>query len=538
METLSDNLPPEPPKPRVGAAVPGEARDRRSPGRLLVLLTAAGMLVFVVLGTWSAYWADMRNDQYQLLQVGQCVYSGGTLYVDCWENKPPGIAWINALGIALGGGDEFVAWLLPGLFCLLSVAVLGFAVARTLSRTAACATVIVASVVFTLRMYDAVSINPDFYSAVLELSACSLWVLAFDASRKGRRLLLGMLAGLLWAMAVTVKQTGLTGLFAITAVTVVLSAVTKLDARRWFAATVYSWMGFAVGLAIVAGILAGQQTLGIAVDAVFRFNTGLISAENVTGLLNSWPRVQGWVQPVVLPLWLGLIGVIATLRSDKSDRLSSSFVVAMLIWWVMQAALALLGPSRSARYWQATFPAMLWLCGVGIYHIEAIFRQVGRRHRTVLGVICATLLVLLGRPLFDHYIYGLAASHSSYSKKLTERDRLSAMGDKIQTLVPRGERIYVWAYDSGIYVHAHRLGASRFTYPRSAAQMREILSALRSGKARVLLIPAVRSHHFGQWCDPACQQELDQILNHFEERAVIDGYRVWEYVSPPDIDTG
>ena len=521
----------------MSATSSGATHDQRPPGRLLVLLTAAGTLVLVVLGTWSAYWADMRNDQYQLLQVGQCVYSGGTLYVDCWENKPPGIAWINALGIALGGGDEFVAWLLPGLSCLLSVAVLAFAVARTLGRTPACATAIVASVVFTLRMYDAASINPDFYSAVLELSACSLWVLTFHASHKGRRLLLGMLAGLLWAMAVAVKQTGLMGLFAITAVTIILCAITRLDARRWLAATVYSWIGFAIGLAVVAGVLAGRQTLGIAVDAVFRFNTGLISTENVTGLLNSWPRMREWVQPVVLPLWLALIGVIATIRSDKSDRLSSSFVVAMLIWWLAQAALALLGPSRSMRYWQATFPAMLWLGSLGVFHIEAIFRQVGRRHRIALGVICATLIVLLGRPLFDHYIYGLARSHSSYSKNLTERDRLSAMGDEIQTLVPQGERIYVWGYDSGIYVHARRLAASRFTYPRSAAQMREILKSLRTGKARALLIPQVRSSHFDFWCDGACQEELDEILNRFETRATIDGYRIWEYVGPPDIDT-
>ncbi len=536
METPPDTPPRKPPEDADSATVSGALHKKSSPRRLLVLLTAAGTLFLIALGTWSAYWADMRNDQYQLLQVGQCVYSGGTLYVDCWENKPPGIAWINALGVALGGGGEFVAWLLPGLSCLLSVAVLGLAVGQALSRTAACATVIVASVVFTLRMYDTVSINPDFYSAALELSACSLWVLAFNGSRKWRRLLLGLLAGLLWAGAVTVKQTGLVGLLAITTVTIVLCAVTKLGARRWLATTACAWAGFALGLVAVAGVLAKAQTLGIAVDAVFRFNTGLLGAESVVGLLDAWPRMRPWVQPLALPLWLGLIGVIATIRSDKSDRLSSSFVVAMLIWWVLQAVLALLGPSRSMRYWQATFPAMLWLGGIGIFHIEAIFRQVGKRHRLALSVICVTVVVLLGRPLFDDYTFGLARSLSAYSQDPTERHRLSAIGEEIQTLVPKGERIYVWAYDAGIYVHARRLGASRFNHPRSAAQMREILNALESGKARALIIPEVRSYHFDRWCDDGCRRKFDEILNQFEENAPVDGYRIWTYVGPRNSD--
>ena len=76
------------------------------------LLAAA----FVAAGAWASYWAENRNDQYQLIWLGWCLHNGGTFYLDCWENKPPGIAWISALGIWLWPNGQFGAWLLPGIF--------------------------------------------------------------------------------------------------------------------------------------------------------------------------------------------------------------------------------------------------------------------------------------------------------------------------------------------------------------------------------------------------------------------------------------
>ncbi len=83
-----------------------EARSPRMPSFRNIAPVLSWILVatFIALGTWSSYWAYQRNDQYQLITLGQTVYDGGRLYVDAWENKPPGVAWINALGIAMSGG--------------------------------------------------------------------------------------------------------------------------------------------------------------------------------------------------------------------------------------------------------------------------------------------------------------------------------------------------------------------------------------------------------------------------------------------------
>src|SRR3990172_7052861 len=166
------------------------------PGNTLWETVAAVLVVgFLTVGTWSSYWAEQRNDQYQLITLGQCVYDGGKLYEDCWENKPPGIAWLNALGLVLSPGGQLGVWVLPAAIALICIIPLWYAVGRLLSPTAGRWTAVLASLLATLRLYDAPSINPDFYSAMFELAACSLWLSAVFASFAWRRLAFGLLAG-------------------------------------------------------------------------------------------------------------------------------------------------------------------------------------------------------------------------------------------------------------------------------------------------------------------------------------------------------
>jgi hypothetical protein len=128
-------------------------------GALTLLLIGA----IVLAGSWASYHVPGRNDQYQLIQLGQCVYHGGRMYVDCWENKPPGIAWINALGLALTRGNPIGPWILPGAVEVAVFCHVGYAQDRT-SRTRMGLS---RALVYSLRLYDTSSINPDFYASML-----------------------------------------------------------------------------------------------------------------------------------------------------------------------------------------------------------------------------------------------------------------------------------------------------------------------------------------------------------------------------------
>lgn len=498
------------------------------PARPLFDLIAAVLVIgFLALGAWSSYWAENRNDQYQLITLGQCVHDGGQLYVDCWENKPPGIAWLNALGLLLSPGGQLGVWVLPAAIALLCIILLWYAIGRLLSPTAARRTAVLASLLVTLRLYDAPSINPDFYSAMFELGAGAICLSAIFASFAGRRFLFGILAGLLWSAAMCAKQTGGTGLVAVTLVAVVLLIVKNDHGRRWLVTVLYAWFGFALGLTAVVVLLTRQGTDRAAWDAIFTFNRGFVTWDAWVSSLQSWPRFHAGLEPLQLPLWLALVGIVVTISTGRANRLAKASLIALVLWWIVAADLALMGPSRSMRYWQATFPPMIFLAAMGLYHLEEAFRRLDKGYRTALVLVSLTALLLLGRPLFEYYRLGVATSYAAYTQEPTERTRLADIGLQVQSLVPKGQRIYVWAYDTGIYVQADRRPACRFTYPRSPEQMCEILDELSAGKAYVLLAPERPTSLFEQFCDDACHERLNRVLENYEPAPSIESYRVW-----------
>ncbi len=66
----------------------------------------------------SYVWPDSGTFQY----VGHRLLEGQVLYVDVWDQKPPLIYYINALGVWLGGGGRWGVWFLS--FCAVASAVL------------------------------------------------------------------------------------------------------------------------------------------------------------------------------------------------------------------------------------------------------------------------------------------------------------------------------------------------------------------------------------------------------------------------------
>ena len=511
--------------------------------RGLDALAVTVSLALLAAGTWASYWALHRNDQYQLIGLGQCVYHGGRMYVDCWENKPPGIAWLNALALLASGGLQIGAWLLPTVTAGLTLILVWRVIARLLSPKAGRRTMLIGAAVFSLRLYDTPSINPDFYAAMLQLAACSLWLVA-AARRHGAseeaaasepeisnwpsatRVFLALLSGLFWAAATSVKQVGCLGLIAITVVSAGVALFSRREGRNEPRTVALTWLGFALGAGAVVAVLAAQGTLGPAWGAVFSANRGLWKWGAVGEAIMLRGRVRADLAPLALPLWLSVIGLVVTFYAGSAKDVSRRVAAAMLVWWWVEVLFALLGPSRSTRYWQATFPPMLLLAATGIYHLRNVSQRLEMQYGLAYFLLSVTAVVMFMRPMIAELQRGLLESHEATKAEPTERDQLADIGRQVQELVAPGERIYVWGYHAGVYVYADRLPASRFTYPRSQEQMNEILSDLAAGKASLLLIPK-RAPEFEPWCDEECREALSRVLEVCKPDAAIGSYRVW-----------
>lgn len=517
-------------RPAGGYKPTGESKPASSskPASGWILPIAVTLLSIAILycSSFSSYWVDQRNDQYQLINLGYAVYGGGTMYLDVWENKPPGIAWINALGYFLTG-SQIGAWILPGVIALICIIVMAWSMSGLLSPFSAWCTALLATVVISLRIYDTPSINPDFYSSMFELAAGSVWLLALYSQKPGGQKTFGILAGLLWAMSVNVKQTGIVGLVVVSTITAIFYWQDREKHRDWIATTINVWIGFFGVAVVISLILIVRNSFGEAFSAVFSFNQTLLDQGHVKGSLSSWVRVRAGLAPVSLVLWFGLLGVIASFSAGRAKRSSPILIYTFVAWWVLQIALALLGPSMTMRYWQSTFPPMLWLAAIGIYHLGETMRRTESATRGAFIITLLTVVVLLGRPMFDHFQQGLAAGYVSYSNADNERNTFVEMGKRLRELVPAGEKIYVLDYKSGVYVHAQRLQAVRFSYPQSQSQMEEIVTGLEAYQAFAILKPTKLAPEFTRFCDDTCTARIDKILENYEQKTTLNRFEVW-----------
>lgn len=503
-----------------------------------MLLAAA----LVVIGSWASYHAHNRNDQYQLIQLGQCAYHGGKMYADCWENKPPGIAWLSALGLLATQGNSVGPWLIPAIFHAVALLIVWRVARRVFHERTARKTVLIAALAYALRIYDSPTIHPDFISSILELLAALALIRAivprlhpeieFDGVARDEGRLpaysLCAISGLLWAAAMSIKQVGCAG-FLVVSFMLLLASVLSPELRiRTLRAVLAMWAGFALGVGTVAAVLWQQGTLTDAWQAIYTFNIGLADAGGLRELIARRAAVRSELAPLILPLWLGLTGVVMSFWYRRYGGFPLYLVIWLTLWWAAALILAGLGPSRSMRYWLATFPPMLVLATVGLHYIQVAQMRLGHPERLTLFVLAATVAIVLVRPALLELRSGVATSYAAARAEPTERERLVKIAGRVRELTATNDRIYVLDYASGIYVYSDRLPAVRFNYPRSEEQYEEILSRLESGAAKLLIVPKRPAGAFRQFCNDQCKERVEELLKPCRMRETVGGYSLYE----------
>ncbi len=93
---------------------------------IVALVIMAGLLAanfLIQIGVDPSY-HNMGTDSGTFAYCGEVIHQGGLMYRDCWDNKPPGVYYLNAAAILLGGNNPFAIWLFQAVW--LAIAVLVF----------------------------------------------------------------------------------------------------------------------------------------------------------------------------------------------------------------------------------------------------------------------------------------------------------------------------------------------------------------------------------------------------------------------------
>jgi len=297
---------------------------------------------------------------------------------------------------------------------------------------------------------------------------------------------------------------------------VVLYLAHRSNRRAWMVSLLWSWFGLALGLAGVVAVLYLRGNLSAAYQAVVLFNFQFVGAGDWVQALGDWRRAVDALQPVQFATWLALLGLVAVWFGRRMGRFPRVLATSLLVWWLAEVLLALMGPSRSMRYWQAVWPPALMLAACGFRYLQMSYRRIGRGQRVGFVFVVVTALAVLLAPTWQHYKWALASSYTEYTNEVRERDHLRELGRRLQEVTPPGAPIYVHDYSTGVYLYADRPCVSRFTYPRSHEQMAETLVALEAGRAAAILIREGQGGLPEDYTSESAWARLEAVLADYE----------------------
>ncbi len=488
---------------------------------ILITLPILALHAFAALARTDDIDSDLFAYYAQQLLAGQ------RLYADLWDNKPPGIFWIDALGLYLFNGAH------AGIIFVCTTAtaaasVIFFAVTKRLytTRVAAIATV-VAALYINLFYYHVGSNRPSTFYVPLELAGFALYILALTTAVRHRQYLI--LLGACTALSVCFRQTALALPLAVTLHQTLLYLTHHQSIRH----TVNTLATIAIGgvgtLLLVIGALAVTSDLYWAYDGIIATNFGYFSRPGKSSFLPELYRWREHRDTLALPLILAsaaIIHSIATHRFAKRLIKSSStthhtphddtnypgkrppaLVPLLIIWQVAALYLALLGPSKRMLYLAIALPPLAMLAAHAIWLLMRRKPNDAAHPRFV--VILAVLW--LGHMMTPTIIHETECAQTAYYHRFDERSHLPGKeaADTIRKYTTENESVYMWHYLPAVYYFADRPLGQRY-----------IVATL-----------------IDQWMERA-QPRLDETIAHLMEHPpkaiVITPRTLTEMMAPPE----
>jgi hypothetical protein len=234
----------------------------RLPDAIIILVA----VLIVLLSISPQAMPFVRRDSGVFLYSGWRILAGEVPYRDIWDNKPPVILYLNAAGLALGGGSRWGVWWIE-LLSLSAAALLGF---RLLARTFGRRPALLASGLWLLALAGILSGGNYATEYTLPLQFACLW-LAYESEERCGYSWRGYLIGLLCGLAFFTKQNTI-GIGAAILLHLILAGMKPGRWKRALPDTGLILLGGLTSLAGCAALLAAQGVIPQFWDSAFAYN--------------------------------------------------------------------------------------------------------------------------------------------------------------------------------------------------------------------------------------------------------------------------
>jgi hypothetical protein len=406
---------------------------------------------------------DPAEDSGVFFYAAQRLLDGGAPYRDIWDHKPPGVYFVDAIGIALA--RQTGVWLVQLAF-LIAAALIGY---RALSREFGAAAGLVASLAWLvalprLFLADAAQTSfVEFYALPLQLGVLLLFRLPLTASRA---LAIGVLGG----AALLFKPT-------LIGIVVAVGLVTLVRSRRSAVAPlVLIAVGALVPLAIVAAWAAARGVLAEMVDQVVVYNrayAGFAPLSNRIDAVFSGLRLT-------LPSGLAVVAVGAWLYAIVSRRLGPTLVAVAVVALPLEIVLSTWG--RGYHYYFIPWlPAMAILTAFAASELQRVAPA-----RLARLALAALVILMSVQP-------ALLVSRLALT---TADGRIRSAAAFVAANSRPQDTVLIWGSHAEVLFLADRRSPTRYVYQYAAlstrgyatsARVEEFLADLRRARPALIL---------------------------------------------------
>jgi hypothetical protein len=435
---------------------------------------------FVLLRIPSFVEPTWYSDAGTYADIGSALNRGARLYLDVWDNKPPGIYWMSAL--LAGHGPIAIAMPLASTLFAGTAAVCVASIARKVGGAgvgaiAALSYVVVAS----LPSLDGDLFNAELFGATFMAAAIAI-VLYFS----GPRWLI--VAGALAGLALLFKGTFAADLIVVIGIA---AMVATPRARNVITRSSLVVAGWSIVAAAAALALFEQGALGAAIAVVARSDVGYVATYGSQGFVGIAGAMLTAAR-VLIPVGAGA-GVAAAFVVRRH------LAAAAVAWWLgWDVASSMLSGRGFPHYVQQAEPA---ICVALAVAASTLWRRYGHKEMyaaaTMAAAVVSCLLVLLVPPAELSLAQGgglvglkvdsvpisvLPAYYVDGYHRLFDPSQAPAFDrlfpanlalqrtavNEIDSHSAPGDRVYVWGWIPWIYTLSNRTPAGRFVALDSA----------------------------------------------------------------------
>ena len=415
---------------------------------------------------------------------GWRIAHGAVIYEDVWDNKPPGIYWMNALGFLIGG-DSYggVVFL-----CVLAVAVslISFFVisVSVYFRGAAGIATILAGFYLTHGFFQGGTNRTETFLMAFELTAVAFYFRGFARDRWWKWLLAGVCCG----CAALFKQVGLASWGALGLHTIILVIMRDLDWRAGLRRCLLLLGGMLAVVAIAFIVIVAQGAGERAYFAVFGFNRAYftIGSSSLTDLeLNEYMLREHMRTALLLPVLMTIAALIHAFfwrvrpkdrPADIEDQIRAlrpvcpRYMLLFFMWYAIAYYGAAVSPHYFRHYLLPTFPPLMLMSG---YLINFLRGEISLTKRLQQRIWVTACFVAMGYFAIAGVKWHWEAVSRVWVHRFIDRKpaRWEAVGDEVVKLSSPDDRIQCLGYMPGVYLRTRRLNTSRYATTEKLGQV-------------------------------------------------------------------